>query len=202
MNQPPFVAPSERNKQPILEQLLKVLPHDARVLEIGSGWAQHAIHFCKAMPGLRWQPSEKANSLSDLSVQLKIAAITGISDPLELDVLKDLWPDREFDAAYSANTAHIMSWAAVSATFSGVGAVLVRGGLFCLYGPFNVDGKFTSEGNREFDANLRSRNPDMGIRDIGALETLAESHQMFLQQRISMPANNFLLVFRKSGDVD
>lgn len=200
MNQPPYVAPSERNKQPILEQLQKVLPKNAHVFEVGSGWAQHAIHFCKAMPGLRWQPSEKSNSLSDLNYQVKSAAIAGISEPIELNVLEDPWPDEGFDAAYSANTAHIMSWVAVTAMFTGVGSVLVRDGLFCLYGPFNVDGEFTSEGNRDFDANLRSRNPQMGIRDIEALETLAESHQMFLQQRISMPANNFLLVFRKSGD--
>jgi cyclopropane fatty-acyl-phospholipid synthase-like methyltransferase len=201
MSQPPFVAPSERNKHPILEQLREVLPEDARVFEIGSGWAQHAIHFCKAMPGLRWQPSEKANSLSDLTVQLKSAAVAGISDPLELNVLEDPWPEQEFDAAYSANTAHIMSWAAVTAMFTGVGAVLIKGGLFCLYGPFNMNGDFTSEGNRDFDDRLRSRNPDMGIRDIRALETLAGSHQMLLQQSISMPANNFLLVFQKSGDV-
>lgn len=198
MKQPPYVAPSERNKQPILEQLQQVLPAQARVLEIGSGWAQHAIHFCRAMPGLKWQPSEKADSLPGLVRQLELANMGAIAAALELDVMKGPWPEEAFDAAYSANTAHIMSWKAVTAMFRGVSGVLQKGGLFCLYGPFNVDGHYTSTGNREFDANLRERHPDMGIRDTSELESLANRHHMNLMQRISMPANNLLLVFQKS----
>jgi len=197
MNRPHFFAPSERNKQPILEQLKKVLPARAHVLEIGSGLGQHAIHFCKTLTGLKWQASEKGDSIADLMEELSSAGISNIAPPLALDVVADEWPIREFDAVYAANTAHIMSWEAVSAMFGGTGTILVPGGLFCLYGPFNIDGKYTSEGNRDFDRNLRSRNPKMGIRDLGELERLAGSHQMFLQERISMPANNFLLVFEK-----
>jgi hypothetical protein len=89
-----------------------------------------------------------------------------------------------------------MSWAGVAAMFAGTGSSLLPGGLFCLYGPFNIDGKFTAPSNKAFDQNLRARNPEMGIRDLGALESLAECHQMKLQERISMPANNFLLAFR------
>lgn len=198
MSQPPYYGPSERNKHPILEQMKGILPADALVLEIGSGRAQHAMHFCRAMPGLRWQPSEKGDSMPGLLEQLESAGMDSIAEPLELDVLKDPWPQTKYGAAYTANTAHIMPWQAVTAMFRGAGSVLEAGGLFCIYGPFNVGGGFTSDGNREFDADLRSRNPDMGIRDIEELETLAGRHHMVLQQRISMPANNFLLVFEKT----
>ncbi len=193
----PTSPASERNKQPILEQLLRLLPADARVLEIGSGWGQHAVFICRAMPGLRWQPSDRREELPVLQQRLAQEGSPRISSPVALDVLQDAWPARQFDAAFSANTAHIMSWPAVCASFAGVGASLVAGGQFFLYGPFNIGGCFTAPSNQAFDQSLRARNPAMGIRDLQALESLACDHQMKLQERISMPANNFLLVFKK-----
>jgi hypothetical protein len=121
-----------------------------------------------------------------------------ILSPIKLDVLEQ-WPDGRFDAAYSANTAHIMGWHAVCATFAGLGAHLAPGGLYCLYGPFNQDGRFTSDSNREFDRQIRSRDPQMGLRDLEALESLANRSQMVLQEQFPMPANNQILVFRKKG---
>ncbi len=195
-NRPAFSAASDRNKYPILEQLQRLLPRRAKVLEIGSGWGQHAVFFCRAMPAWTWQPSDHPDALPELQQQLIAGAMPAISHPVSLDVLADQWPVGHFDAVYSANTAHIMSWPAVCAMFAGAGDCLDSGGLFCLYGPFNVGGSFTAPSNETFDMNLRSRNPEMGIRDLEALESLATSHQMSLQQRISMPANNFLLTFR------
>ena len=91
-----------------------------------------------------------------------------------------------------------MPWEAVIAMFAGVGAHLVTGGKFCLYGPFNIDNRFTSESNATFDAHLRAQDSKMGIRDMGAIEALASLHHMQLEQKITMPANNFILVFGKS----
>ena len=197
---PSFTTASDRNKFPILEHLQHLLPRSGTVLEIGSGWAQHAVYFCQAMPGWTWQPSEHPDAMRELEQRLAAAVMPAINSALPLDVLTGDWPTGRFDSVYSANTAHIMSWSAVCAMFAGVGGCLASEGLFCLYGPFNIDGSFTSPGNEAFDLDLRLRNPEMGIRDLEALESLALCNQMKLQQRISMPANNFLLVFRACGN--
>lgn len=197
-DQPPFVAASDRNKQPIFERLAERFPARLSVLEIGSGWGQHAVHFCRNMPGWDWQPSDRADRLPELRRELAAAGVAGIRSPLALDVLHDVWPSGPYDAAYSANTAHIMPWETVCAMFEGVSGCLAPGGVFCLYGPFNVEGAYTSEGNEDFDRRLRAQEQGRGLRDIVDLESLARSHQMEPEERIPMPANNFLLVFRKN----
>ncbi len=196
----PFSAASDRNRHPILDQLKRLLSPEAIVLEIGSGWGQHAVFFSEAMPRVKWQPSDKHDALAELSLRLAAEGNASIRPPLSLNVLEDSFPHASFDAVYSANTAHIMSWEAVVAMFAGVGKCLKQGGIFCLYGPFNIDGVFTAPSNQSFDQSLKSSNPEMGIRDIAALESLACSHQLELQERISMPANNLLLVFEKCPD--
>ncbi len=195
--QPPFVAASERNRQPILERLAELFPARLRVLEIGSGWGRHAAHFCGAMPGWEWQPSDRADRLPDLRRELAASGNPSIREPLALDVVHDAWPAGPFDAVYSANTAHIMPWATVCSMFEGAAGVLRRGGMFCLYGPFNVNGRYNSPGNEDFDRKLREQDPERGLRDISDLESLAFRHQLKLERRIPMPANNFLLVFVK-----
>jgi len=200
MTKLPFSAASDRNKDPILEQLKRLVPAGSMVLEIGSGWGQHAVFFSQELPGLCWQPSETPEAMPQLNLRLAAESGDAIRPPLPLNVLEDKWPRRSFDIVYSANTAHIMSWDAVCAMFAGIENCLKPGGLFCLYGPFNIGGSFTSPGNHSFDQHLRQRNPEMGIRDLEALESLAASHQMKLQEHVSMPANNFLLVFEKNQE--
>ncbi|MFT5138568.1 MAG: cyclopropane fatty-acyl-phospholipid synthase-like methyltransferase [Lysobacterales bacterium] len=193
-----FSSASDRNKQPIFEQLKRLLPAGACVLEIGSGWGQHAVFFSESLPTLEWQPTDRPEALPELGARLLEYGNASIKAPIPLDVLKNPFPSVNFDAVYSANTAHIMSWQGVEAMFSGTGKCLKPGSIFCLYGPFNIGGSFTSESNRQFDSDLKARKPEMGIRDIEALEILATSHQMILRERNQMPANNLLLVFEKA----
>lgn len=192
----PFAPASERNKQPILEVLQAVLPTSGTVLEIGSGTGQHVVHFAAQMPQLQWQPSEQAENLPGLQRRLDQQAGGNVHAAMELDVA-GAWPQQKADAVFSANTAHIMSWPEVVCMFDGVAAVLQPGGVFCLYGPFNVNGEFTAPSNQQFDQELRARKPSMGLRDVAELEKLAQQRHMQLQQRIEMPANNQVLVFRK-----
>jgi len=194
----PFSPASERNKTPILEVLATVLPRAGVVLEIGSGTGQHVVHFASHLSRLQWQPADRAEYLPDLRRRLAMEGSGNVRDAIELDVLND-WPEEIFDAIYSANTAHIMSWPAVCAMFAGVARHLVEGGVFCLYGPFNEGGHFTAPSNEAFDARLRRENPAMGLRDIDALETLAQSHQLQLARRFPMPANNQILLFTLYG---
>ena len=192
-----FSAASERNKAPILDVLATVVPRSGVVLEIGSGTGQHVVHFARHLSNLEWQPADRAEYLPDLRRRLHEEGTPNIRDAIELDVLEQ-WPEEVFHSVYSANTSHIMGWPVVCAMFAGVAAHLVAGGVFFLYGPFNVDGRFTAPSNEAFDARLRQEDPAMGLRDVGALETLAERHNLRLTQRHAMPANNMVLVFSRS----
>lgn len=194
----PFSSAAERNRQPILEQLKLYFPKQGNVLEIGSGTGQHAVFFTRNLTGLRWQPSDRQENIAGLEACFAAENNDRVLPVMELDVLHDQWPECDYDAAFSANTAHIMGWQAVVAMFAGLTGCLLSGSRFCLYGPFNIDQQFTSESNRQFDAQLRSGNPQMGIRDMDAMESLANKNHMQLERKLTMPANNFLLVFKKS----
>jgi len=198
MKQIPFSSASERNRQVILDQLEILIPQTAVVLEIGSGTGQHAVFFTQKMPGLLWQPTDRNENLGGLEVRFDAEGNNNILPLLRLDVLHDPWPAHCYDAAFSANTAHIMPWEAVVAMFAGVAAHLATDSRFCLYGPFNIDNSFTSESNAQFDAQLRAEDSKMGIRDMTIVESLARLHHMQLEFKIPMPANNFLLVFKRS----
>lgn len=200
MNSPPsYSSAAERNSQPILDQLQKLLPAQGTVLEIGSGTGQHAVFFTRSLHGLSWQPTDREVNLAALQSRFEKEGNGRILPAIKLDVLADSWPEGSYQAAYSANTAHIMSWAAVVAMFEGLASRLVADARFCLYGPFNINQQFTAPSNAQFDAQLRAGDPNMGIRDMQAMQDLAMSNQMTLEHRLAMPANNFLLVFRKSS---
>jgi len=198
MSNLPFSEACERNKEPILEALGRIFPTSGRVLEIGSCTGQHLVFFAPSFPELSWQPSDQLDYLEGLSARIRLEGSPNILEAIELDVSKE-WPGQLFDAVYSSNTAHIMSWESVCAMFAGVGSCLLPGGVFCLYGPFNEGGRFTTVSNQDFDCSLRARDATQGIRDLEALETLASGQQMKLTQQLRLPANNCLLVFHKEG---
>lgn len=193
----PFSQACENNKQPILECLKTWFARSRSVLEIGTGTAQHAVYFAEALPHLRWQPSDHPDSAELSRGRLARADLPNLLPFVTLDVNDDTWPIPDVDAVFSANTAHIMSWTEVTRLFDGVARHLPPDGVFCLYGPFNEHGRFTSESNRQFDRHLRSRAEHMGIRDLDDLQALARSVAMRLEDRVSLPANNQLLVWRK-----
>ncbi|KAA9131263.1 DUF938 domain-containing protein [Marinihelvus fidelis] len=193
----PFAPASERNRVPILDAVGPRLGAPARLLEIGAGTGQHAVYMAAALPHIDWWPTDRSDALPGLQARLDFEAPANVHAAQALDVLADPWPEGPFDIVYSANTAHIMPWAGVEAMAAGIDNVLASDGRFFLYGPFNIDGAYTSDGNRDFDRDLRRRDPNMGIRDVEALETLLGGYQMALTERLPMPANNQLLVFSR-----
>jgi hypothetical protein len=194
----PFSQACENNKAPILEILREVFDEPGRVLEIGTGTGQHAVHFAKAMPHLQWQPTDHPDAAELSRPRLDQAALSNTLPVIELDVGTPSWPIDSFSWAFSANTAHIMAWREVEQMFRGIGERLTVGGAFCLYGPFNNQGQFSSDSNRQFDHHLRTRSSHMGIRDLDDLHALAKMVGLILAEDFAMPANNRLLVFRLS----
>jgi cyclopropane fatty-acyl-phospholipid synthase-like methyltransferase len=198
---PAFSEACERNKQPILGKLRDELAGSTRVLEIGSGTGQHAVHFARHLRHLEWQPTDRADYLRDLAARIAEEGTPNLLSPLELEVVQEPWPPVAANAVYSANTLHIMSWPEVEAFFSGVGRLLAAGGVLVVYGPFRCAGRFTSESNAGFDRSLRERDPASGIRDIEAVNRLAAAQGLVLTADHAMPANNQLLVWGRNGPV-
>ncbi|MEE4173605.1 MAG: DUF938 domain-containing protein [Xanthomonadales bacterium] len=193
----PFAPAAARNEAPILEVLRRYLAAPMQVLEVGSGTGQHATAFVRALPGLRWQPTERPDALEGLRARVAHDGVDGVSAPRSLDVETGPWPAGPFDAAFTANTCHIMGWEAVQAMFAGVSRVLRPGGPFLVYGPFFEAGVTPAEGNRRFDETLRRHDPRQGLREVEALESLARRHHCSLTASIPMPANNLTLVFTR-----
>ena len=188
----PFSDASERNRGPILEVLKRVFSNTRFVLEIGSGTGQHAAYFAPELAHLVWQASDVADNLPGISEWVSAPP------PIELDVETE-WPKLDVDAVFSANTCHIMSWPQVERMFAGTGKIPTLK-VFCLYGPFNYDGRYTSESNARFDAMLRARDPKSGLRNVEDLVALGKRAGLGLEEDYPMPANNRLLVFKKQLD--
>jgi cyclopropane fatty-acyl-phospholipid synthase-like methyltransferase len=195
----PFSQACENNRRPILEVLRRYLGDGGNVLEIGSGTGQHAVFFGAALPDLVWQCSDLPASHVGIRRWLEDAGLPNVRPPLTLDVTTTDWTVGAVDAVFSANTAHIMHWPAVCAMFAGVGRILPPGGPFLLYGPFARGGRHTSESNARFDLSLRAADPGMGVRDLDDLAREAEAAGLRLEADWAMPANNRLLVWRRSG---
>ena len=193
----PFSEACEQNKLPILAVLQVQFAECQQVLELGSGTGQHAIFFAGELPHLIWQPSDTPENLPGIRLWLQEAALGNIAEPLLLDVNQRDWPAQRYDAIFSANTVHIMDWPSVEQMFAGIGLVLQAGGRFCLYGPFNYNGRFTSDSNARFDVWLKQRDPRSGVRDFEKLNGLAEQQSMVLINDYEMPANNRTLVWQK-----
>lgn len=206
----PHSPACDRNKEPILAVLREHFADRRRVLEIGSGTGQHAVHIAAAMPGLIWQCSDAEDALPGIRMWLDDAALPNTPAPFALQAVAEPTPHFAptlpasvigegvgFDAVFSANTLHIMGWSEVQAFFAGLPALLASDATVAIYGPFNRDGAFTSDSNRDFDAWLKARDSRSGIRDLEAVCALAETAGLRLDADVAMPANNRMLVWRR-----
>lgn len=193
----PYSPSCERNRGPILAVLRDRFRDRRDVIEIGSGTGQHAVHFAAAMPWLTWQCSDVAGNLPGIRQWLDEAALPNTPAPIALDVTTHAVERACFDAAFSANTLHIMAWPAVADFFRVLDAVLAPAATVVVYGPFNDGGAYTSDSNRVFDAWLKERDPESGLRDFEAVDALASAIGLQLSADIAMPANNRCLVWRR-----
>jgi cyclopropane fatty-acyl-phospholipid synthase-like methyltransferase len=194
-------APScEKNREPILEVLHQHFKDRQHVLEIGSGTGQHAIFFAERLPHLTWQTSDRTENLPGISAWLDEAALPNTPPPLLLDV-QEIWPTKQYDAIFSANTLHIMPWPAVEALFANLPGVMGSDAKLLIYGPFNYGGQFTSESNAKFDLWLKEKTAHQGIRDFESVHALAQGAGLELLEDRAMPSNNRCLVWQRGCGV-
>lgn len=190
-----------RNRGPILDVLRTALPPSGFVLEIASGTGEHVIHFAVALPGLEWQPSDPSEpARRSIAGWIEETRLTNILSPLDLDVVREPWPIARADAILCINMVHISPWAATEALMRGAGRVLAPGGLLYLYGPYRRDGEHTAQSNATFDADLRNRNAEWGVRNIEDVAAEAATNGLRLDRIVEMPANNLSLLFIRETD--
>ena len=220
-----FLPSAERNKGPLLDVLKARAPFAApsssglSVLEVGSGTGQHCAHLCAGLPCIaRWQPTEfaggsdgpEASAYGDLAETAASVAghATGIPAVLplaNLDASAAVWPAEmeaaTYDAIVAINVAHISPYAVTEGLLSAAARLLAPSpdAALVLYGPWNVDGEFTAPSNEAFNDRLKAQNAEWGIRDATAVGRAAEKHGLRLDERVEMPANNFVLVFRRAA---
>jgi len=202
---PPINEACLRNQYPIAEQLSVLFSDTNTVLEIGSGTGQHAVFMCRHLPHVIWQPSEMPDRVADVeawrrSSLLETPSINNLLPCKTIDVLQKDWQlGQLFDAVFTANTIHFIGPNKVEALLNNAAKHLAPEGQFVVYGPFNIDKRYTSEGNRQLDSWLKSRDAESGIKDLAAFIALANRYDLQFIKRHEMPANNMLLHFVKAS---
>lgn len=195
-------SPFERNRDPILAVLRRILAPDARVLELASGAGEHACYVVRAMPGLVWQPSDvSAQACAAIARTLEDERVSNVRAPCVIDAREKRWSVEEeapFDALVAINMIHISPWEATLGLMAGAARVLKPGGVLYTYGPYMRDGRHTALSNEAFDASLKARDPAWGVRDVGDVERAANEQGLTLREIVEMPANNLSLVFARN----
>ena len=192
-----YPAP-ERNKAPILDVLQRVLPARGTVLEVASGTGQHVVHFASGLPALTWLPSDpQEDHRNSIRARVDEAGLANVVPPLALDVLDRPWPVRGCDAILCINMIHIAPWEATLALLGEAGRLLPAESPLYLYGPYRRDGRDTAPSNADFDADLRRRNPQWGVRNLEDVQRHAQAAGLALQEVVEMPANNLSVIFRR-----
>lgn len=194
----PYSESCDQNRQAILQVITPFLENCKSVLEIGSGTGQHAVYLAERFPGLMWQTSDLPENHAGIAAWIEHSRLNNVLYPIALDVA-NTWPNDQFDIIFSANTLHIMSAEHVARLFSSLPASMHAGSSFIVYGPFNYNGEYTSESNRQFDVWLQQRDVSSGIRNFDWLEDIGASAGLKCTHDFAMPANNRTLVWQKTS---
>lgn len=188
---------ASRNRDPIAEVLAEWLPSKGTVLEVASGTGEHAVWFGERFPNLTWQPSDThPDALTSIDAWREVSRLSNIAEPLQIDASSEGWPIERADAVLNINMAHISPWAASLGLIAGAARILPVGGPLILYGPWLKEDIETAASNLAFDADLKSRDPQWGLRRVEDFETAAAERGFELAEWRQMPANNLMLLFR------
>lgn len=191
-----------RNRDAIRDVIVAHMPDSGTILEVGGGTGEHAVHMARALPGAQWRTGDPdAASRASIAAWVKDSGLSNLRGPHAIDVSAENWGVEDavpFNGLVSINMIHIAPFSAATGLFAGANRLLVPGGRLFLYGPFSRNGAHTAPSNEAFDASLKSRNPEWGVRDIEHdLAPLAQKNALTLDTVVEMPANNLSLVFNK-----
>jgi SAM-dependent methyltransferase len=193
-----YAPATERNREPILAVLSRILPPSGLVLEVSSGTGEHAAFFAAALPHLAWQPTDRdERALASIAAHREVAALGNLLPPLMLDASSPDWPVARADAVACINMIHIAPWAAAEGLMAGAAQILPPGGALYLYGPYKEGGVHTAESNHRFDMDLQLRDSSWGVRNLEDVVALAAGHGLAHAETVTMPANNHSVVFVK-----
>jgi len=195
----PVNPSSLRNQGPIFEVLQGYLTAPGKLLEIGCGTGQHAVFMGEKLPHIIWQASECKDAIAGANMWINENRI--LPPAVELDISLNNWQQpflNSMNYVYSANVIHFVHDATVENFFNGINEILITDGTLILYGPYNDHG-FTSEGNAGLDAWLKADvHPLAGIKELSYITSLANKVGLKLVENHIMPANNHLLVYKKT----
>lgn len=195
-----FAPATQRNREPIGAVLDTVLPGSGTVLEIASGTGEHAVCFAARFPHLLWQPTDMSDAaIASIAAWRAGSGLPNLLAPLHLDLCAVEWPVVKCDAMFCANMTHIAPWEATDGLFRSASASLYGEGPLVLYGPFIEEGVPTAPSNLAFDLNLKSRNAQWGLRDVADLDNVAADAGLIRCDRMAMPANNLILIYRRKS---
>ncbi|KST62427.1 DUF938 domain-containing protein [Mastigocoleus testarum] len=201
-----YAYATQRNREPILEVLLQVLPPNGTVLEIASGTGEHAIFFAPRLNQHKWLTSEPNPQLrASINAWYQHHPADNIYPPLNIDVRDPVWAvetESQLDllpimAIVNINMIHISPWSACLGLMAGASRILPADGILYLYGPFKRDGKHTAPSNEAFDRNLKMQNSDWGVRDLEDTIAAASKQNLKLKKIYQMPANNISVIFER-----
>lgn len=202
---PPELAAADRNRDAIRNVLRDIVPERGTILEVASGGGQHATHFAAAFASCVWQPSEyDPERIALMRERFSGLDVPNLRAPVPLDVGADSWhlafarSEPPVRMIFNVNMIHIAPWSVCLGLFAGAAKILPQDGVVYLYGPFMVDGEFTSAGNEEFDRTLRTRDPDWGLRELSEVCDAAAAVGLHLDRTVEMPVNNLSVVFRRA----
>ena len=187
-----------RNREFIAEVLSEWLPERGLVLEIASGTGEHAVFFAERFARLEWQPSDiHSDALTSIEAWRDAARLPNVRSPIVLDASDREWPITAADAVLSINMVHISPWASALGLIDGAARLLPGGGPLILYGPWLKADIQTAPSNLAFDADLRARDPEWGLRAVELFAGAAAQKGITLEQTRRMPANNLMLLLRR-----
>lgn len=208
-----YAPATQRNREPIIEVLLQVLPASGTILEIASGTGEHAVFFAPRLSPRKWLPT-------DANPQFRASIIAwaekfpsdNLYPPLELDVREPVWAVENealtewlhtspIVAIVNINMIHISPWSACLGLMAGASRILSPGGILYLYGPFKQGGVHTAASNAAFDESLRAQNPEWGVRNFDDVVVAASAQHFTLKHTYQMPANNLSVVFQRSANL-
>jgi len=203
---------TQRNRQPILEVLSRVLPPAGTVLEISSGTGEHAVFLASRLAPRQWLPTDvDPAALASIAAWQQVEPAANLHAPIQLDACAPAWPvetgkplptldlqQHPITAIVNINMVHISPWSACQGLMAGAGRLLPAGGLLYLYVPYKRNGEHTAPSNEAFDVSLKTQNPQWGVRDLEAVVAKAQGQGLSLVETVEMPANNLSVIFQKT----